>query len=58
MTNWEWPQYLLATYWGITPVILILLMLAQVKLGYQKCAWRIVDISALAWILYMGGFWS
>lgn len=58
MTNWEWPQYLLAGWWLMGPILAFGFMLANCKIEYQKFAFRQLSIAVLAWVLYMGGFWS
>lgn len=58
MDNWLWPQYLLAGWWACTMLVaLALMMVPSVKVDTQKLAFRIIDISVLAFVLYAGGFW-
>lgn len=58
MTNWEWPQYLLAFWWIAGPIIALFIMAYGTKINYQKFACHQFKVIVLAWVLYMGGFWS
>lgn len=56
--NWGWPQYLLAFWWIAGPIIALFIMACGAKGNYKKFAFRQFNVIVLAWILYMGGFWS
>lgn len=59
MTNWDWPQYLLAGYWAVMFVLSCgMSMGTWGKYGIAKAWPHWVSCAILNVVLYFGGFWS
>lgn len=57
MTNWEWPQYYVAIVAAIT-VLLWTTVHGKPMTGKFNATLKLVGVSWLLFVLYMGGFWS
>ena len=57
MTNWEWPQYYVAIVAAIT-VLLWTTVHGKPMTGKFNATVKLVGVSWLLFVLYMGGFWS
>lgn len=59
MTNWDWPQYLLAGYWAVMFVLSCGVTIGNKgKLGIAKAWPHYVSLVFLNVTLWFGGFWS
>ena len=60
MTDWDWPQYVLAFWW--IGMFFMMMGVQTVKPSSGKKAGELVgrwiSVAFIAWLLYMGGFWT
>lgn len=55
---WNWPQWAVFGWWAFIITIQFGAALGGVKVDYRKIVVQQVSIIVMAWVLYMGGFWS